>query len=288
MGNFLRSTKCKVILFVLALLIGVMIYAVSMSGYTISSIGFFKSIAVPFQRASNAIAEKVEYVLGIYSTADSYYQENQALKEEIASLNAQLADYDAAKEELEELREFIGIKEDHMDYTMTAPCEVVGYVTNDPYGAFLIEGGTDDGISLYDPVVTVQGLVGMVTEVGKDTATVSTILSPDISVAAYCSSVGEYGVVTGDVAASRDGRCHMNYLDVDTRLHEGNVILTTGDNGYFPENYVIGYVKETGLDSTGLTAYASIEPAADLFNLRMVVVITDFDGKEERNGIEQE
>lgn len=288
MSNFFKSTKCKVILFVLALLIGVMIYAVSMGGYTISSVGVFKTLTMPFQRASNAISERVEYVLGIYSDADAYYQENQKLKEELASLNAQLADYEAAKAELEDLREFIGIKEEHADYTLSSPCEVTGYLTNDPYYAFNIDGGSSDGISLYDPVVTVQGLVGIITELGTDTATVTTILSPDVSVAAYSGSSRETGVVTGDVSASREGRTHMEYLTVDTKVREKHTILTTGENGYFPKNYVVGYVSEVGLDESGLASYAAVEPAADLANLSMVVVITDFDGKEERNGTEQE
>ncbi len=287
MANFFKSTKCKIILFVLALLIGVMLYAVFVGGYTISSIGVFKSLVMPFQRASNAISEKVEYVLGIYTDADAYYQENQALKEEIASLNAQLADYESTKAELAELQEFIGIKEEHTDYTLSSPCEVIGYVTNDPYNAFMIDSGTNDGIALYDPVVTVQGLVGIITEVSADTATVSTILSPDVAVAAYNSSTRETGVVCGDVSASRDGKTHMDYLQIGTKSAENQVVLTTGENGYFPKNYVIGYVSEVGLDDSGLAAYAQVKPAADLNHLRMVVVITDFDGKEERNGTEQ-
>ncbi len=288
MSNFFKSTKCKIILLVLALLIGVMIYAVSMGGYTISSVGFFKTLTLPFQRASNAISQKVEYVLGIYADADAYYQENQQLKKELASLNAQLADYEAAKAELEDLREFIGIKEEHPDFTMSSPFEVTGYLTNDPYHAFSIAGGSEDGISLYDPVVTVQGLVGIITELGTDTATVTTILSPDVSVAAYSGSTRETGVVTGDVSASREGRTHMEYLSVNTLVREKNIILTTGENGYFPKNYVIGAVCAVGLDESGLASYAAVEPAADLDNLSMVVVITDFDGKEERDATDQE
>ena len=57
--------------------------------------------------------------------------------------------------------------------------------------------------------------------------------------------------------------------------------MTTGENGLFPSGYVIGYVKDVAMDDKGLTAYAAVEPASDLKNLSMVVVITDFNGKAE-------
>lgn len=280
MSNFWKSTKCRVILCILALLVGVMIYAVSTGGYTISTIGLFKSIAAPFQRASNTISERVEYVLTLYRNAEFHYEQNKALREEIAGLQQELADYEETKQKLEKLEGFVGIKEEHEDYVLSAPCDVIGYVTNDPFGAFMIDGGTADGIDLYDPVVTSLGLVGMVTEVSEGTATVTTILSPDLSVAAYCSTTKDHGVVSGTVSLALDQRCRLQYLDRETSLRENRVILTSGENGLFPKGYVIGYVRSIENDDSGMTANAVLEPAADIANLDMVVVITDFKGKQ--------
>ncbi len=283
MGNFFRSTKCKVILFILALLIGVMIYAVSQGGYTLSSISAFQKIAAPFQKASNGISENVEHVLDMYSNAQSYYDENQSLKAELARLHAELADYEDTKEELAELKEFMGIKEDNPDFTMTSPFDVVAYVANDPYAGFTIDGGSRDGVELYAPVVTEQGMVGIITEVGEEISTVSTILSPDVFIAANCVMAGEKGVINGSVSLSRQGMCRMDYLEKETRVRKDNVILTSGENGYFPKGYVIGIVQETAMDATGLSACAVIKPSVDLYNLTKVIVITDFSGKEERD-----
>lgn len=287
MGNFFKTTKCKIILFILALLVGVMIYAVSQGGYTISSIGVFNALISPFQHASNAISERVEHVLDMYSNAQSYYDENQTLKQEISDLHAQLADYEAAKEELAELQEFMGIKEENPDFALTSPFDVVGYVANDPYRTFIIDGGSEDGVSLYDPVMTAQGMVGMITELGTDTATVSTILSPDVYIAALSSKTREKGIVTGNISMLLDGCCKMEYLEKETGLQKDHVILTSGENGYFPRGCVIGFVQETGLEATGLSAYAKIRPAVDLANLTKVVVITDFSGKEGHHEKEQ-
>ncbi|MBQ8928146.1 MAG: rod shape-determining protein MreC [Oscillospiraceae bacterium] len=279
MGDFFRSVKFRVILCILALLVGVMIYAVSMGGYTISTVGIFNTVAAPFQRASNAISTRVEHALQVYGDAEDTFEENRALRREVAELHTQLSGYEDTRQELEELQAFMGIKERHEDYTLSAPCEVIGFVTNDPYGAFMIDGGEEDGIHLYDPVVTELGLVGIVSELGAQTSTVTTILSPDLNIAACSSSAGDRGVLTGTVALSQEGLCKLQYLSRDTKMKKEQVILTTGENGLFPRGYVIGYVKDVQPDDSGMTAYAAVEPAADLSGMAKVVVITDFAGK---------
>ncbi len=281
--HFLKSKKFKILLWLLALFIGLMLYAVFMGGYTISPVSMLQTLTSPVQKASNSISERVEYGLDLFRNAESYYEENRALRQEINTLHTQLSDYEAAKEELARLEAFIGIKEKHDDYSMTSPFDVIGYVTNDPYHNFMIDGGSEEGVSLYDPVVSDLGLVGVVTELGAHTSTVTTILSPELSISACVSSTREKGILTGSVALAMDGMCKLQYLEKDTKLKKDRVILTTGENGLFPGGYVIGYVKEIAMDDTGLTAYAAIEPASDLTHLSMVAVITDFNGKAEKS-----
>ena len=153
-------------------------------------------------------------------------------------------------------------------------------MTNDPFGAFIIGQGSADGIELYDPVVTDLGLVGVITEVGEHTSQVTTILSPDVSVAVYCSTTTDHGVVTGNVGLSLDGLCRLQYLEKDTQIRKDKVILTSGENGMFPKGYVVGYVRDVQVDETGLTTTASVEPAAEILDLSMVIVIKDFTGKD--------
>lgn len=285
MLNFLKSGKCKAVLWMLALFTGLMLYAVFVEGYTLDSVGIFRMMISPVQRASNAISQNVEYGLDVYRNAEKYNQENQILREEINALHRELADYEAAKEELERLQAFIGIKEQHEEYSMTQPFDVTGYITNDPFCGFTINGGSEDGISLYDPVVSSQGLVGVISELGTHTAIVTTILSPELSVSAGTRASKEKGILTGSVPLALEGMCRLQYLDKNTKLKPDRVILTTGENGLFPEGYVIGYVKEISMEDTGLTAYAVVEPASDMKKLGLVAVITDFSGKAENHDV---
>ena len=280
MNHFFKSTRFKVILFIIALLTGIMVYAVSVGGYSLSAVSLFRTIAAPFQRVSNSLSERVEHSLNVYRDAEIHYEQNKALKQEVAELHKELAEYDDMKRRLEELQEFVGIKEEYKDLVFSAPCEVINYVTNDPFGAFIIGQGSADGIELYDPVVTDLGLVGVITEVGEHTSQVTTILSPDVSVAVYCSTTTDHGVETGNVGLSLDGLCRLQYLEKDTQIRKDKVILTSGENGMFPKGYVVGYVRDVQVDETGLTTTASVEPAAEILDLSMVIVIKDFTGKD--------
>jgi rod shape-determining protein MreC len=279
MNHFLKSTRFKVILFILALLVGIMIYAVSAGGYQISAESLFRAAAAPVQRFSNSISERVEHSLHVYRDAEIHYEQNKALKQEIAELNKELADYADTKQKLADLQEFVGIKEQYPDLVLSAPCKVTGYVTNDPFHAFTIGQGSADGLALYDPVVTDLGLVGVITSLGEHSAEVTTILSPNVSVAAYCSTTKDHGVVTGTVADALEDKCRLQYLEKETAIRQDKVILTSGENGMFPKGYVIGYVREVQMDDTGLTAAAVLEPASEITDLSMVIVIKDFDGK---------
>lgn len=70
-------------------------------------------------------------------------------------------------------------------------------MTNDPYGTFVIDRGSNDGIKLYDPVVTSEGLVGVIVEVANSYATVRTLLHPDLSIGGLCVESRDTGIIEG-------------------------------------------------------------------------------------------
>ncbi|WP_164169269.1 rod shape-determining protein MreC, partial [Ruminococcus flavefaciens] len=213
-----------------------------------------------------------------------YYEENQKLKKQIGELNAQLTEYDAIKAEVEELRKFVSIKEEHEDYMLSQPCGVLGYVTNDPFKSFTIDKGSADGILVNCPVVTAEGLVGITVEVSEHVSTVRTILSPDLSVAAMASSSSaDQGIIEGNVLSSESGQTKLIHVPKKNKLKRGDLMITTGTSGLFPKDYPIGTILDIGLDSNGLSVCADIQPCVDVTRLTSVIVITDFSGKKEED-----
>ena len=284
MRDFLKSTRFKILLGFLAFLVGIMIYAVTKGGYSVSGASFINTITKPFRSASNGISMKMEGTVDKLSNADKYYEENQQLKKQIGELNAQLTEYDAIKAEVEELRKFVSIKEEHEDYMLSQPCGVLGYVTNDPFKSFTIDKGSADGILVNCPVVTAEGLVGITVEVSEHVSTVRTILSPDLSVAAMASSSSaDQGIIEGNVLSSESGQTKLIHVPKKNKLKRGDLMITTGTSGLFPKDYPIGTILDIGLDSNGLSVCADIQPCVDVTRLTSVIVITDFSGKKEED-----
>ena len=263
MSGFFRSFKFKIILGVLALLLGVVLYAVTRGGSTTWLSQGFGVVFNPVRQAFTAVSDRIEQGVDTILNAQEYYNENQELRAQIGSLNSQLVDYENTKEELAELRKFLGIKEEHPDFVHSAPCHLISYVTNDPYGAFVIDRGREDGISVNDPVMTGEGLVGVITEVADTYATVRTILSPDLSIGAVCNRTKDTGIVEGNLRYAADGKTKMIYMDKTMTMQQGDLVITAGSSGLFPRG----------------CAYAVIQPAVNLERITSVVVILDFNGK---------
>lgn len=282
MGEFLKSTRFKFLLAFIAFLVGIMIYSVTKGGYSLSGTSFINTITKPFRVVTNNISMKIEKNADRINNADAYYEENLELKRKIGELNKKLTDYDDLVAEVEELRKLVVIKEEHPDSVFSQPAEVMGYITNDPFKGFTIDRGYSDGIEPYSPVITPEGIVGIVIEVSQYSSTVRTLLSPDLSIAAICSSTNtDFGIIEGTVISAENGMTKLTHLDKNHQIKKGDLMITSGSSGLFPKDYAIGTVKEIGIEANGLSAYAEIEPCADISRLRSVFVITDFEGKND-------
>ena len=199
----------------------------------------------------------------------------------MAELENQLVDYHKTQEELEDLSEFAGVKKDHEDYVLSDPCAIIGYVENDPFHAFYIDQGSEDGISVYDPVVTSEGLVGIISRF-PSTIPPWKPSAPPISPSVRNLLKKESGIVEGDVTLTADYQCRMIYLEKETTLKEGDLIVTSNSVGIFPQGYLIGSVQHRMADGQRLDCCA-IRPSVDLASLTNVIVITDFAGKEQKD-----
>ena len=277
MKEFFGSKKFKAIICILALIVGIMIYAAVSSSTVVSSA--LGTVFAPIQKVTQRITSSIGNTLDMLVNAKDYFEENRALKEKIAELTAQLVDYTETKQENEHLREMVALSESNPGIEFSEPCTVIGRTANDVYGSFFIDKGEKDGIGYYDPVVTANGLVGFVTEVQYTYSKVTTLLSNDISLGVYCVRTGETGVIEGNYDLALDKKIRMIYIPLDCEMTDGDVIITSGYSGLVPKGLVIGSASEIEIASSGLSKNAIISPSIDSNELKTVYVITDFDGK---------
>ena len=278
MRDFLHSKRFKILVAVLAVLFGFMLYAVATGDIVTVPSKVVSVIVTPFQKLSSSISTSVSDFLGQFADSSKNYKENIKLKDEIAQLQKKLVDYEKTKDENEQLKELLGVKELDDSYNGVAAA-VIARDATDRYESFVINKGSQHGIKQYDPVVTSRGLVGIVTKVYLTSARVVTILSPDYPIGALERRTGETGSVAGNIEWLEDGKCILSYLQRETAVTKGDVIVTSGASGRFPANYVIGVVEDVKQKSDGKTAYAVIRPSEDIKQVNDVCVLTEFLGK---------
>ena len=94
MRDFFKSTKFKIIVAVIAVLIGFMIYSLTTGGYAIMGVSIFDAITEPFQKASTTISAKVSETIDTFANAKKYREENEQLRERLNQLYNEIIDYD--------------------------------------------------------------------------------------------------------------------------------------------------------------------------------------------------
>ena len=278
MREFFKSLRFKIILAVVAVILGGMLYAASTGGLATIPEQLLSYVVYPIQRAAASVSDGISEFLSVFLDARANYEENIALKEQIAEYRKMLVDYEDTKTENERLKEITGLKELNEDFEFQ-PAGVIARDPDDRFGSFTIDIGTLHGISVRDPVVTGAGLIGYVSKVGPTYAQVTTILSPDCNVGAMEIRTKDTGNITGTVEYAAEGLTKFELLPRETEVQEGDIVVTAGTSGLFPQNLVVGTVEEVALEQSGITRYAVIRPVTEISEVKNVLFLTDFLGK---------
>jgi rod shape-determining protein MreC len=239
-------------------------------------------ISRPFLEVSANFTDALSGFFSKYLQTAKVYEENEALQEQIRGLQEQLVDYESLKRENEQYKDYLGLREENPDYDFET-ASVIGRDSTGRFGSFTIDKGTSNGIAIADPVITADGLVGLIWEIGPTWARVRTVLDSSVEVGAYDIRTRDSGIVSGSILLSEKGLCQMVSLPRDSGASAGDLIVTSGIGGVFPKNLVIGTLSEISLSGSGLSLTASVTPAADIGSVTDVLVIKSFRGQGEEN-----
>lgn len=235
------------------------------------------SIAAPFQSLGSKISNGISDFVSAYTKGDEIMLENAALEEELAKLREQLAEYEQAISKNEFYENYLEIKDQNPDFKFCA-ATLISRDPDDPYGGFTIGKGSLSGVSKNDPVITDAGLVGYITGVGLTTSKVTTILSPDLTLGALGNRTNDSGIVSGTLELASKGLCKFYNLSRSCTVTIGDYVISSGE-GIFPSGLLIGTIESIGSDKYNMSIYADVKPFVDIFEIREVMVITEFHGQ---------
>ncbi len=278
MKKFLGSLKFKIILVLASLMVGFMLYASTTEGFQLLPGRVISFIVTPIQDLSAQLSSSVGGFFSMLFNAQSISEENEQLRQENQQLRDSLIELEEAKRENEQLKGFLGIKESNPDIEFT-PAFVIGRDPADEFYAFTIDVGAQAGVSVGDPVITDNGVVGIVSRVDDHTAKVMTLLDPSFNLGALDMQSRDPGSVIGEASLALHGYCKMTYLPLTSQAKQGDLVITSGIGGVFPENLVVGTVREVRTETSSVSLYAVVEPAVNVADVKDVYVITNFENQ---------
>ena len=263
-----------------AAVISVALALMSVFSYTSSPLANVANvIASPFRSAYTGIADW-------FNDKQNYYRDTTALEEENAALKKQLAEMEAAirqaekdSAENERLKQLLGLQAQRPDLTSDLQAAMITEHTVTNWTSSLtIDKGTNLGLEVNDCVISETGaLVGLISEVGTNWATILTLVDTDTSLGAQVFRTGDLGLAQGNFSLMGEKRLRLEYLPADCSLLGGDLVVTSGLGGFYPAGLVIGSVAAVQVDDSGATSYAVLAPAVDFDELTEVFVIRSFD-----------
>jgi rod shape-determining protein MreC len=198
---------------------------------------------------------------------------------QIQSLQAQL---EALQRENEELREIQGEYQlllDLFNHARQSPqfrrltASIIGRDTSPLFRSIIIDKGHEDGVFVGMPVESARGLVGQVYRTTAHSAQVILITDNISSIPARLGSSRATGILRG---GGLGGALTMDWINLEARVEIGEVVLTSGLGGKFPQDMVIGRVIDVQRREAELFQRATVQPAVDFNSLEVVFIITDF------------
>jgi rod shape-determining protein MreC len=204
----------------------------------------------------------------------------QAAQQRIAELEEEVAEQERTIHELRERQQEYQTYVDLFNRASEAPqlqritARVIGRDPNPLFQSIIIDKGTRDGVAVGMPVESARGLVGQVFQATPAAAHVLLITDNVMSVAGRLSTSRAEGMVFG---GGLGARLRMDWIGLEKPVETGDIVLTSGTGGFFPEDLVIGQVTEVSRSDADLFQRAVLEPAVNFNSLEVVFVISGFE-----------
>jgi len=268
-----------VLLLIAAVLLSVLITLCgNLFGTKIDPLGnILNTLATPVRGGINAVAGWVE---GVYDYIFRYEQmddELTQLRRRVAQMEDELRQARYESQENKRLRQLLELREKRRDFVFES-ARISARGSRGWDDTLTLSKGSNCGIAAGDCVISETGvLVGVVSQVGLNWATVDTVLSPNTELGGQTVRTGLAGILSGELDLLQEGLLKLGYLPLDHGLIKGDQVITSGRSGAYPADLVVGTVTETGTDEAGLSGYALIRPAVRLDKLSQVFVIKEFD-----------
>lgn len=229
-------------------------------------------IITPLQKGINGMGLWLTDRADYFATIDELRQENEQLKTELDEVKEKNLVLIQDQIELNNLRELYALDNKIPGYEKVA-ARVIGKSSGNWFSTFTIDKGSKDGILVDMNVICGNGLVGIVTDVTDNSATVRSIIDDNSNVTGMLITSSDTCNIRGDLELIDIGYVHLEYLRGDVNVSDGDMIVTSNISSKYIEGILIGYAKNVSDDANSLTQSGYLVPAVDFEHMTEVLVI---------------
>ncbi len=226
------------------------------------------SVVAPIQYLANTPRSMFD---GLYERLDSrqtLLRKNTQLRRDVLELKNDLLLLQQYREENQRLRNLLGssfVRDEQKVVT-----EVMAVDTSQYTHQVVIDKGYIDGVYEGQPVLNEKGVVGQVNYVGAHNSRV--LLLTDSSHAIPVQ------VVRNDIRVIASGTTHVDqialqHIPTSTDIIEGDLLVTSGLGGVYPEGYPVAYVDRVEKDNRKPFATIEADPVVEFDRLRYLLLI---------------
>lgn len=259
--------------FALLVVVSLLLLALRNTDVVRGSSTFVTQLLVPVQRVLADVGAAGDRFASAIAQIDRLRDDNSRLQTENDRLtldNVRLREQAIAGQQAQRL----------LALQRTVPFESVPapVIARDPTGvlhSIVLGLGTDDGVKVGHVVLSDQGLVGRVSEVGTNYSKVLLVTDSSSIVSALVQGSRATGIVRGQFGDS----LIMDWLLQTEPVKEGDVVITAGLGigdelrSLYPKGLVIGTIAQVKTAEAAAYNRAIITPAVDLRRLEHVLVV---------------
>jgi len=229
---------------------------------------FLNSLVTPVQYLAILPEQILDNFSESVKSQGALSEENAQLKQQLLELQGQLQQFQFISNENKRLRELLGSEQRIPNRRMVA--EVIA-VASEPFSQQLvINKGTLNGVYEGQAVLDDRGIIGQVQDVGSNTARVLLISdqSHAIPLRSERNDTRVLAQGTGDI-----GRLQLMFVPHSTTLKAGDLLVSSGLGGVYPEGYPVATISEIVRDESLPFAQVQADPISPLDRVRNVLLL---------------
>lgn len=245
-----------------------------------TAVGYF---LLPVQTGVNRVGSAVYSNFKNQEKMRTALSDNESLREQVATLTMENTRLQSDSYELGRLRKLYELNQTYGQYRMTG-ARVIAKDTGNWFHVFRIDKGARDGIKPDMNVVGDGGLIGIVTDVGDNYATVRSIIDDVSRVSAMAIQSNDTCIVSGNLQLYANGKLKISDITDTADIKDGDAIVTSTVSSKFLPGILIGYAGDLKTDPDRLTRSGTLVPVADFETIQEVLVILDLKSEMREDG----